>query len=204
MYHPVANGKRTPEQIEADRSKIAHWWLEKVTQGEMAKRLGITQQMISKEIKKLRREWQENSLADVGQRIGERVASLEHVKREAWRGWHRSLRTAKRQTSRKKDRTAGSPAPAGPPGSPPPPPTPVASSEIEATIVREDQTGDPRFLQVVIGVEDQLSRLQGMYPTTKDGMPIAAAQAQVVIVLPDNGRGDGTQAPAGAAVELPS
>jgi hypothetical protein len=184
----MAGGKRSPEQIELDRARIARWWVEKVSQVEMAKRLGVSQPMVSKELRKLRRQWQETTQADVAEVMAETLLTLDHVQRQAWVGWRKSRRTAERQTSRKREKPGN--LPAGAAGTAPPP-----NVELEATLTKESQAGDPRFLQVILGVRDQISKLRGLYPPTgPDGAPPAAAQAQVVIVLPDNGRGDGPPA----------
>src|SRR4051812_35967867 len=96
--------ERSPRQREADRASIARWYLEHVSQSEMARRLKISQPMVHKEVKKLREAWRTATAADTAEAMQLQLDTLEHVEREAWEGWHRSRRTAVRQTKRKKEK----------------------------------------------------------------------------------------------------
>lgn len=182
--------QRAPHQREIDLASIARWYAEHVPQTEIARRLGITQPMVNKELKWLRAEWQRDTAEDFAEAMATQIRALKHVQAKAWAGWRRSRRPAQRQTSRKRDRT---PRGGG-----------AAVTEVATTLVKECRPGHPRFLLIVLNALDQIARLRGLYRLARaenDPAGAAAAGVKLVIVRPDNERGDGP-APATAAAAV--
>jgi len=76
----VSAQKRT--EIEHRRRQVAQLYLRKVTQEEIAQKLGISQPTVSRDIYYLSQRWQQEALGDMDGRRGRELAELEEMERD--------------------------------------------------------------------------------------------------------------------------
>ena len=76
----VSAQKRT--EIENRRRMVAQLYLRKVTQEEIAQKLGISQPTVSRDIYYLSQRWQQEALGDMDGRRGRELAELEEMERD--------------------------------------------------------------------------------------------------------------------------
>lgn len=149
--------KRSREQRAADRAKLAQLALfGNKTQEQMAQEIGIDQTTVSRELKRIREDWRQSALQDIDEVIARELKKLDQLELEALQEWERSKRDWTKKVVEDKPRSKG-----------------VAGKS--ARIETGSQTGDPRYLQVLISIQDRRSKLLGidkpqkMAPTTPDG-----------------------------------
>jgi hypothetical protein len=185
------------DTIAARRAKVARYRALGETERSIAARFGVTQQLISADLKVIRAEWRRAMIKEYDAYKAEQVATINAVAAEALRGWRRSLRDAEKVTRKV--------TPADPPPSPAagegdaatvPPSSPTVTEE---TAVTEGQAGDPRFLQVMLKCVEERNRLYGVTDGQAPAPPItiievtvhqapapppALPEAETVIVVP--------------------
>jgi hypothetical protein len=86
----VAANKRTRFEVERDRALIAELYLQRHTQADIAERLGMTQQMVSYDLKAIERQWQEASVEDLAAIKRRLLDEIEVMEAEYWRKWRQS------------------------------------------------------------------------------------------------------------------
>lgn len=79
---PVSLKQKT--EIADRRRKVASLILRQLTEAEVAKALGVSQQTVSLDLVKLREQWRVEALGNVGERLAKQLAELAEVKRAAW------------------------------------------------------------------------------------------------------------------------
>jgi hypothetical protein len=80
--------KRT---VIADRrKKVAELTLQGVTQDDIARRLGVNQSTIGRDLEQLRVDWHESAIRDFDQAREREIQKLGFVESEAWAAWQRS------------------------------------------------------------------------------------------------------------------
>lgn len=128
----MAAPKRTPIQIENDRTEIARLYLQGLTQTQIGQRLDMTQQMVCHDLKVIRQRWLESSVIDFNAAKARELARIDNLEVTYWEAWERSLEQFKSKTVKAK----GSDLEA-------------AKASAEQTIKTEDRNGDPRYLEGV-------------------------------------------------------
>jgi hypothetical protein len=139
----MAAPKRKKIQINRDRVLIAEYYLQGKTQNQIVEILNndttrgytLTQAIISRDLKAIQSEWLVKSLTDFNQARANELAKIDALEREYWRGWERS-RQSKTVSKSKKEESK-------------------RKSKQSAELVKEEQVGDPRFLQ---GIEQCINR----------------------------------------------
>lgn len=135
-----------PESVqierESRREKVSFMYRRGMTQVAIAKELDINQSNISRDLKQIRSEWLESRVKDFDAAKEIELQKIDEVERQAWAAWERSVGVVERRTTRKKD--AGD------------------RSESEATVVKTDQAGDPRFLQNVLDCIQRRCKILGL------------------------------------------
>jgi hypothetical protein len=58
----------------------------------MAEKTGVSQVMICKDLKVIRRVWKESAVKDFDEKVAVECQKLDAIEREAWKGWRRSMR----------------------------------------------------------------------------------------------------------------
>lgn len=78
--------------VEERRVKVAKMYLEGRSQRHMAKKTGVSQMMIWKDLQVIRKLWKESAVTDYDERVALECQRLDAIEREAWKGWRRSMR----------------------------------------------------------------------------------------------------------------
>lgn len=150
------SGNKRNKQDEVDilqrRCSVAKLVAEGKNQPEIARSLQISQPTVSADIQALERQWRQTANFDFAAARGRVLNGLEHVRAEAFGGWHRSRRP-KRTTTK-----AVSSSDSGKDGKPKDDQTgdkqedsksPTKQTQRVATR-DEERDGDPRFIQTVL------------------------------------------------------
>ena len=154
--------RRTREQRARDRAEIARLALfGNPTQQEIAEKVGLDQATVSRELKAIRAEWRESAVTDIEQVIAQELQKLDALEAQALAEWERSKKDWQKKVV--EDKPAGSRGGGG------------KSAKIETG----GQTGDPRYLQVILGIQDRRAKLLGtdkpakFAETNPDGSPLS-------------------------------
>jgi hypothetical protein len=86
----VSGHSRTKEQREADLEQIAELYLQRYKQSEIAELLGVTQQQISYDLKKLQKRWSESALRSFDEAKALELAKIDELERIYQDAWRRS------------------------------------------------------------------------------------------------------------------
>ena len=73
------------------RMQVAQLVCEGNTQREIARELRVHQATVSRDLAYVRREWRAMANENYESLVGEELAHLAHIQREAWAGWRRSV-----------------------------------------------------------------------------------------------------------------
>jgi hypothetical protein len=136
--------KRSRVQTEESRAKIARWYLEGQTQAEIGRKLGLTQQQISLDLKAIRKQWLDSALRDFDEARAQELAKIDRLEATYWESWQRSLEPTQTKTQYIRAGEGGQPAPE------------------RATLHTAPGTGDPRWLQGVQWCIDRRCKLLGL------------------------------------------
>ena len=128
-------------RVEARRQEVAARYIRGEYQSVIARDLGITQSQISYDLKAIRAEWLKSTLRDFDALKSEQLAKVDEIERAAWEGWQRSLLP--------REVTVTEASEGARPGR-------------KATMRKEGQGGDPRFLQVIQKAIDQRCQILGI------------------------------------------
>lgn len=140
------NVNGTEEQREHQLAEVARMYLAGRYQVHIAKELGITQQQVSYDLKVIRERWVESSLRDFDELKAQELAKIDDAEREFRQAWERS-KNAKQITHSKKREGLG--------------------ASTEAGVRKEEQVGDPRFLDGVLKCIHMRCELLGLNAAKK-------------------------------------
>jgi predicted transcriptional regulator len=131
------------DRIQSRRAEVARLYCRGLSQAQIGRALGVTQQQVSLDLKAIRAEWRRVMVAEFDRLRSEQLGKIDACEAAAWEGWERSLRDAERTLTRKRTEPDG--------------------EHVEASRSVAGQAGDPRFLQVVDSCIDRRLRLIGGY-----------------------------------------
>ncbi len=89
-YHGRTGPKRSPMQREADRVEIARLYRMGWSQEDIAKKFGLTQQLISLELKKVRQQYIKDAQDETLALVGMQIAQHRDIIKVAWEAWEKS------------------------------------------------------------------------------------------------------------------
>jgi hypothetical protein len=172
------------DQVRKRRQIVAEQLLKRRTHREIADHIAenyqdlrsVTRQCISLDVKRIRREWRESTLMDFNERKREELEQLELARRKAWEAYERTV--GKRRDRRMEGKPTGRKDEKG---------NEVVDNP-KVTITEENLPGDPRLLQVIVNINQQIRELLGLDApgkselTGKDGGPIELADAREFIL----------------------
>lgn|GEM_PF-1806936 len=161
----MAARNRTKAQAERDRIEVVHHYLEGKWQYEIAAIVGISQEMVSYDLKAVQKQWRDIPQAELTELKAKELAKIDHLEMTYWQAWHDSKKPTE---STKQSKQVGSDS---------------------GTVEKRSQTknGNPAYLQ---GVERCISarvRILGLDAPVRseiagaDGSPIQAGLSQVTI-----------------------
>jgi hypothetical protein len=82
------------------RKRVAGMYLQGMSQWEIGRQLGVTQQCIAKDIQALEKEWLASSVVDIDAAKAKELARIDRLERVAWRAWRRSCQRKEKATTR--------------------------------------------------------------------------------------------------------
>lgn len=92
--------QQSSDEVLARRALIADLYVKGYRQPKIAEHLGISQPLVSTELKRIREDWLKSSLRDFDQAKAEELARIDVVEREYFQAWERSKRNAETVTER--------------------------------------------------------------------------------------------------------
>lgn len=190
----MAATKRTTFEIECDRAEIAQRYLRRQTQHQIAEALGISRHMVQDDLEAIQERWRKDTTRGLDQDKARELARIDELERTYWQAWERSQQEKESFTQETESPTAEQIAlmECAPDYDKTKPVPRVVTKEVSR---REGQSGNPAFLAGVMTCIDRRCKLLGLDPpirtevSGKDGNALVAMQ-QVIVYLPDNGRGD--------------
>ena len=138
--------KRSAAQKESDYSTIASLYLRRQSLSSIAERLGLSRPQISHDLKKIQQRWRDASLRDFDEHKAEELAKIDDLECEYWSAWRESK--SQRRLFRTKRRKGSD------------------RDFKDTSVERENQCGDPRFLQGVERCIEQRCKILGLYAPT--------------------------------------
>jgi hypothetical protein len=131
------SNRRTPDKRERDLAEVARLRLQGLTQAEIARQMGTTQQQVSRDLRRIARKWHQESQQSAADLIAVELARLDKVESDCWDAWERSCQPAVKRTE--------------------------APGKVIETTTRRD--GDPRFLNDVLECIERRCGLLGLDAT---------------------------------------
>jgi len=125
----AANVTDSEDQREEQLANVARLYLQGQTQAAIGKQLGVSQRQISYDLAIVRERWLESSIRNFDEAKAQELAKIDRVELEFWRGWERSL--LDKEISNTKRRQG-------------------KDESLEASMRKEGQAGDPRFMDGVL------------------------------------------------------
>jgi hypothetical protein len=142
-------------RVEQRRTTVARLYLQQRTQAEIASAVRVNQGTVSRDLKAIQVEWQQQRLDDFARGKLRELARIDQLEREYWEAWERSCQS-REQTVQEKSTT-----PAG--------------DRLKAGTRTEGRDGNPEFLRGVERCIDLRCKITGTFaamkiaPTTPDG-----------------------------------
>lgn len=128
-------------KVAARRREVAARYVRGEYQSAIANALHITQQQISLDLKAIRAEWLQSTLRDFDALKGEQLAKIDAIELEAWAAWGRSKQPREVTITEASEGTHPS---------------------RKATMRKEGQAGDPRFLAEIGKCVDRRCAILGI------------------------------------------
>jgi hypothetical protein len=82
------------------RKRVAGMYLQGMSQWEIGRQIGVTQQCIAKDVHALEKEWLASSVVDIDAAKAKELARIDRLERVAWRAWRRSCQRKEKATTR--------------------------------------------------------------------------------------------------------
>lgn len=165
----MSNKDRTKTEKAHHREQIAAMRLRHVKTADIAAALGISDATVKRELRKVEAEWLAASQEAIDQIKARELQKLDMLEAEALSQWERSKKDYQKRVV--EDRPA---AGKGNPGR-------------FAKIETGEQTGDPRYLQVLLQIQDRRAKLIGadapqkIAPTNPDGTALSKDHRDAVV-----------------------
>ena len=86
----MAAPTRTPIERERDLLETAKLYCQGVRQCDIAEKIGVTQQQISADLKKIQKRWQKECVEAIDQGKARELARIDELERTYWTAWHDS------------------------------------------------------------------------------------------------------------------
>ena len=95
-------GRNTQERfrILERRKRVAALYLQGISQWEIGRQLGVTQQCVAKDVHALEKEWLASALVDIDAAKAKELARIDRLERVAWRAWRRSCQRKEKASTR--------------------------------------------------------------------------------------------------------
>ncbi|MCK7458487.1 hypothetical protein [Idiomarina aminovorans] len=134
----MAATKRTPDQVMRDQASIAEMYLKGFRMYEIADARGLSMNQVKYDLREVRKRWRQSSVRDFDAHREEQLARLDLMEASLWREWERSCGSPEAEELEKGKKSDGPP-----------------------------QTGDPRYMTVMLNIIERRSKLLGLDAPTK-------------------------------------
>lgn len=138
---------RNHTQREQDRAKVAELYCKGWTQAEIAAEIGVTQPMVSYDLKILHQRWHAAAMEHIDTQKARELAKIDRLEREYWGAWEASKLLKETTTTEQENSTT--------------------NTRMKAQVRKEARDGDPRYLEGVRWCIDQRMKLLGTYAPTR-------------------------------------
>lgn len=139
----MAKPRRTPIQVVRDQQVVAEMYLKGSTMAVIADKLGHSLNMVSYDLREVRKRWRASAVRDFDAHREEQLARLDLLEAAAWREWERSCEDYWKKTVGKTSQDD------------------IDKEETGA------QTGDPRYINAILSIVERRCRLLGLDAPTK-------------------------------------
>lgn len=143
MAAPLNTNEDAREQQLAE---VASRYVRGMSQWKIGQELGVTQQQVSYDLKIIRQRWLESSIRDFDEARAIEVAKIDDCEREFRAAWERSQRIKQITNSKRKEGMGAS---------------------TEAGVRKEEQVGDPRFMDGILKCINMRCELLGLNAAKK-------------------------------------
>jgi hypothetical protein len=82
------------------RKRVAAMYLQGISQWEIGRQLGVTQQCVAKDVHALEREWLASAVVAIDAAKAKELARIDRLERVAWAAWRRSCQRKEKATTR--------------------------------------------------------------------------------------------------------
>lgn len=148
------------------RVHVAAEYLKGRTQAEIGAMFGVTQAVISRDIKRIRDQWIESTLIDFDAAKARELEKTDHLERTYWDAWERSLS----ELTKTRVQSGG--------------------EKTTSSVERTEFFGDPRFLKGVEWCITNRCRILGIYAAAEKEQGVAAGPVVLRVLYGDNGLED--------------
>jgi hypothetical protein len=155
----MATRSRSLLERERDLRQTASLYLRGLTHEEIARRLNLSRQQISYDLKVLQRRWQESALADFNAKKAAELAKVDELERTYWEAWERSCQP-REVTTQEHTQVGGGRA---------------DEARLKGGVRKEPRDGNAEFLRGVERCVELRCKILGAFaavkiaPTTPDG-----------------------------------
>jgi hypothetical protein len=151
--------QHTREVINHRRQEVAALYLTGKYQTEIARLVGCSQQPVSHDLKAVQREWLASSIRDFDTVKSEQLAKIDAVERAAWGAWERSCQQREITVQEVID---------------------GETRTKKVTLRKEQQVGDPRFLERIQKCIDQRCDILGTATSTEAAKALGSGLAALL------------------------
>jgi hypothetical protein len=120
-------------------------YLRGMSQYDLAAKYGVNQSLISRELKRIRQDWEKSILVDFNQAKARELSKIDNLEKEYWAAWKNSI-GEKTKTRTKKI---------------------IGASATEASVEKDQMLGNPAWLQGIQWCIEQRCKIFGIYEATK-------------------------------------
>lgn len=142
----AAHTTQTEDAREQQLAEVASRYVRGMSQWKIGQELGVTQQQVCYDLKIVRQRWLESSLRDFDELKAQELAKIDDVEREFRAAWERSKNARQITSSKRKE---------------------GKDASTEAGIRKEEQVGDPRFMDGVLKCIHMRCELLGLNAAKK-------------------------------------
>jgi hypothetical protein len=168
--------------IERRRQQVAEMYARAMTQGDIARHLGVHQSTVSRDLEEIRAEWRVSRPKAFEDRVLDELARLDALERTYWLAWERSTKDAETRTAKTVE--TDWPGKAG---------NRDKASRKEASKREVGKVGDPRYLDGVYRCINRRIELLGLDAPKRLDVTSGGEIIGIEIVRPDD---DDQQTPA--------
>ncbi len=142
MHRGARRGKVYP--VWERRVKVAELYLEGTPQPAIAKKLGVSQPTVGRDLIAIREEWLKSSIRDFDSLKVQEIAKIDKLEEAAWAAWHRSTLEHRIVQNKTESMRRSMPGAAGKKGA-----HRLVPTKVTENITVKNCPGDPKFMETI-------------------------------------------------------